>query len=200
MPLGELGANTPQARKDFASWMGSGGVFAGGASLLELKGAVVISSKDPARSRAAVSELAAALRKAGGTVTTTSIAGTEAAAAARLSGLPVVLDIADGRDSAGQTKFVIGIGEASVQAALDPPSTMTGTGPAEAAAIALGEGTQPSMIVDFPTLLSLLEGVGLTEAPSISGFVPYLRSLTTLTGGGHSLGNEVERFKLVLGL
>lgn len=200
MPLGELGANTPQARKDFASWMGSGGVFAGGASLLELKGAVVISSKDPARSRAAVSELAAALRKAGGTVTSTSIAGTEAAVAARLSGLPVVLDIADGRDSSGQTKFVIGIGEASVQAALDPPSTMSGTGPADAAASALGEGTQPSMIVDFPTLLSLLEGVGLTEAPSISGFMPYLRSLTTLAGGGHSLGSEVERFKLVLGL
>jgi hypothetical protein len=200
MPLGELGANTPQARRDFASWMGSGGVFAGGASLLELKGAVVISSKDPARSRAAVSELAAALRKAGGTVTSTSIAGTEAAVAARLSGLPVVLDIADGRDASGQTKFVIGIGEASVQAALDPPSTMSGTGPAEAAASALGEGTQPSMIVDFPTLLSLLEGVGLTEAPSISGFMPYLRSLTTLAGGGHSLGSEVERFKLVLGL
>jgi hypothetical protein len=200
MPLGELGANTPQARKDFASWMGSGGVFASGASLLELKGAVVISSKDPALSRAAVSELAAALRKAGGTVTPTSISGTETAVAARLSGLPVVLDIAVGRDSAGQTKFVIGIGEASVQAALDPPSTMTGTGPLEAAASALGEGIQPSMIVDFPTLLSLLEGVGLTEAPSISGFVPYLRSLTTLAGGGHSLGNEVERFKLVLGL
>lgn len=200
MPLGELGANTPQARKDFARWMGSGGVFASGASLLELKGAVVISSKDPALSRTAVSELAAALRKAGGTVTPTSIAGTEAAVAARLSGLPVVLDIAVGRDSAGQTKFVIGIGEASVQAALDPPSTMTGTGPLEAAASALGEGAQPSMIVDFPTLLSLLEGVGLTEAPSISGFVPYLRSLTTLAGGGHSLGNEVERFKLVLGL
>ena len=200
MPLGELGANTPQARKDFASWMGSGGVFASGASLLELKGAVVISSKDPALSRAAVSELAAALRKAGGTVTPTSISGTETAVAARLSGLPVVLDIAVGHDSAGQTKFVIGIGEASVQAALDPPSTMAGTGPLEAAASALGEGIQPSMIVDFPTLLSLLEGVGLTEAPSISGFVPYLRSLTTLAGGGHSLGNEVERFKLVLGL
>jgi hypothetical protein len=200
MPLGELGANTPQARKDFASWMGSGGVFASGASLLELKGAVVISSKDATLSRAAVSELAAALRKAGGTVTPTSISGTEAAVAARLSGLPVVLDIADGRDSAGQTKFVIGIGEASVQAALDPSSTMARSAPSEAASSALGEGTQPSMIVDFPTLLSLLEGVGLTEAPSISGFVPYLRSLTTLAGGGHSLGNEVERFKLVLGL
>jgi Protein of unknown function (DUF3352) len=199
-PLGVLGADTPAAKKDFASWMGSGGVFASGASLLELKGAVVISSKDPALSRAAVSELSAGLRKAGGSVAPTRIAGTEAAAAARLNGLPVVLDIAAGHNLAGQAKFVIGIGEASVQAALDPTSTMAQSTPSEAAKSALGEGAQPSMILDLPTLLSLLEGVGLTEAPSISKFIPYLRSVTTLTGGGHSLGNEVERFKLVLGL
>ena len=199
-PLGVLGADTPAAKKAFASWMGSGGVFASGASLLELKGAVVISSKDPALSRAAVQELSAQLRKAGGSVSTARIAGTEAAAAARLEGLPVVLDIAAGRNASGQPKFVIGIGEASVQAALDPPSTMAQSAPSEAAESALGEGAQPSMILDLPTLLSLLEGVGLTESPSISKFIPYLRSVTTLAGGGHSLGNEVERFKLVLGL
>jgi hypothetical protein len=199
-PLGVLGADTPAARKAFASWMGSGGVFASGASLLELKGAVVISSEDPALSRAAVSELSAQLRKAGGSVSPTRIAGTEAAAAARLEGLPVVLDIAAGHNAAGQAKFVIGIGEASVQAALDPPSTMAQSAPTEAATSALGEGGQPSMIIELPTLLSLLEGVGLTESPSISKFMPYLRSVTTLAGGGHSLGNEVERFKLVLGL
>jgi hypothetical protein len=54
--------------------------------------------------------------------------------------------------------------------------------------------------VDFPTLLSLLEGVGLNEDPTISPFLPYLRSLTTLAGGGKSLGGGVERFRLVLGL
>jgi len=199
-PLGVLGADTPAAKKAFASWMGSGGVFASGASLLELKGAVVISSKDPALSRAAVQELSDELRKAGGSVSTARIAGTEAAAAARLEGLPVVLDIAAGHNAAGQAKFVIGIGEASVQAALDPSSTMAQSAPSEAAKSALGESTQPSMIIELPTLLSLLEGVGLTEAPSISKFMPYLRSVTTLAGGGHSLGNEVERFKLVLGL
>jgi hypothetical protein len=30
--------------------------------------------------------------------------------------------------------------------------------------------------------------------------VPYLRSLTTLSGGGGSTGAGVERFRLVLGL
>jgi hypothetical protein len=46
----------------------------------------------------------------------------------------------------------------------------------------------------------LLEGVGLSEDASISKVVPYLRSLTTLAGGGHSLGGGIERFRLVLGL
>jgi hypothetical protein len=199
-PLEELGANSAQARRDFTSWMGSAGIFASGGSLLELKAGVVITSKDPALSRAAVAELADQLRKAGASLQPVSIAGTEAAVGARVTGLPVVLDIADGRASSGQAKFVLGFGEASVAAALNPPSTLSAAAPRSAAASSLGEGIQPSVTLDFPTLLSLLEGVGLTEDPSISTFVPYLRSLTTLAGGGHELGGGVQRFRLVLGL
>jgi hypothetical protein len=199
-PLRELGANTAQARAEFASWMGSGGIFASGANLLELKAAVTIASKDPARSRAAVAALGQQLSKAGGSVSPASIPGTEAAVAARISGLPVVLYIADGRDSAGQAKFVLGVGEASVAAALNPPSTLSTSPTRTAAAAKLGEGIQPSLIVDFPTFLGLLEAVGLIEDPSISKFVPYLRSLTTLAGGGRELGGGVQRFRLALGL
>lgn len=199
-PLRELGANTAQARRDFTSWMGSAGVFASGGSLLELKAAVVIASKNPALSRSAVAKLAAQLRKAGGSIQNVSIPGTEAAVAARLSGLPVMLYVADGRASNGQSKFVLGLGEASVTAALNPAGTLAGTAPVSAATAALGEGIQPNLTVDFPTVIGLLEGVGLTEDPSISKVVPYLRSVTTLAGGGHSLGGGVERVRLVLGL
>lgn len=199
-PLSVLGANTAQAKADFASWMGSAGIFASGSSLLELRAAVVITSKNAARSRAAVAELADQLRKAGGSVSSASIPGTEAAVGARLNGLPVVLDIAAGRDAAGQAKFVLGIGEASVAAALRPSGTLSSATTRSAAASALGEGAQPSLMVNFPTLLGLLEGLGLSESPSISKFVPYLHALSTLAGGGHDLGGEVERFKLALGL
>ena len=72
--------------------------------------------------------------------------------------------------------------------------------PYTAASAALGEGVQPSLVVDFPTFLGLLEGVGLSEEPAISKFVPYLRSLTTLAGGGKSIGEGINRFGLVLGL
>ncbi len=199
-PLQVLGSSSAQARHDFASWMGSAGMFASGGSLLELKAAIVISSKDPALSRAAVAKLTAALQKNGATPRSVSIPGTDAASGVAISGLPVVLDIADGRAADGQTKFVLGFGEPSVEEALSPSSTMASAASSSAASSALGGGVQPSVLVDFPTLLTLLEGVGLTSDPSISPFVAYLRSLSTLAGGGHELGGGVQRFGLVLGL
>jgi hypothetical protein len=87
-----------------------------------------------------------------------------------------------------------------VAAALSPSSTISSSATYSAASTALGEGIRPSATVDFPTFLGLLEGVGLSEEPTISKLVPYLRTLTTLAGGGKSLGAGVERLRLVLGL
>jgi hypothetical protein len=199
-PLSALSANSAEAKHDFASWMSSAGMFASGSGLLELKGGIVIGSKNQALSRAAVARLGAKLRKAGGSVQAVSIPGTDASLAARLTGLPVVLDIADGRDANGHAKFVIGLGEPSIAAALNPSSTLSGAASRAAASSSLGEGIQPILSLDFPTLLGLLESVGLSEDPSVSPFVPYLRSLTTLAGGGKSVGAGVERFRLVVGL
>jgi hypothetical protein len=199
-PLSVLGADTPLAKRDFASWMGSAGVFASGGSLLELKGGVKIESNNATQSKAAVSELGAQLRKLGAIVQPASIAGTEAALGARITGLPVILDIAAGRSASGKAEFVLGLGEASVAAALNPSSTMASASSRSSAASALGEGTGPSIVADFPTFLTLLEGVGLTEDPTLSKFLPYLRAATTLAGGGHELGGSIDRFRLVLGL
>ena len=199
-PLRALGSGSAASRRELTRWIGSAGVFASGSGLLELTGGIVLDSTDPALSRSAVAKLATILRQGGGSVATASIAGTDAAVSARLSGLPVVLDIADGRDASGNTKFVIGIGEQSVRAALRPSSTLSGAASLGTAAAALGQGVQPSLLVEFPTLLGLLEGIGLSEDPTVSPFVPYLRSLSTLSGGGKDLGNGIERFRLVLGL
>jgi hypothetical protein len=199
-PLQALSANTAQAKRDFLSWMGDVGVYASGATILELKAAAVIDSTNPAASRAAVAKLASALNKSGAEASTATIAGTEAAIEAKVKGLPVTLVIADGRAANGQAKFVMGLGESSITAALNPPSTMSTGAAVTAAQTALGEGIKPSLAVNFATLLSLLEGVGLGEDPTVSKFVPYLRAATTLAGGGKSLGGGVERLRLVLGL
>ena len=198
-PLSILAAPGAAAQRDYRSWMGSAGVFAAGSSILELQGAVAISSKDPARSRAAVGKLGAALRHAGVQVTHASIAGSEAAIGARLPGLPLELDVAAGPGASG-SKFVLGLGPTSVQSALSPSETLAGAPSRNAAAATLGEGIAPSLSGDFPTLLTLLESVGLTEDPSLKSVLPYLRATTTLAGGGRSLGGELERVKLVLGL
>jgi hypothetical protein len=198
-PIEVMGANTARARSDFASWQQSLGIFASGAGLLELKGGIVISSNDPARSRAAVAKLGAELARRGDSISPVSIPGTEAAVSARVRGFPLALDIAAGRGADGGAKFVLGLGEASVGSALAPTSTLSSSTTRAAATTALG-GTLPSVILQVPTLLSLLEGIGLTESPPLSTLVPYLRSITTVSGGGQDLGGEIERFRLVVGL
>jgi len=201
-PLSALSAPGAQSQHDFLSWMSSAGLFASGSGIVDLRGGIVLDSTNPSLSKAAVAKLGAALEKSGGSVTKISIPGTDAAISARVNGLPVELDIANGTNTGagGQTKFVIGLGEASVQDALKPSSTLATAASTSTAASTLGEGIHPSILVEFAPLLSLLEGVGLSEDPSISHVLPYLRSLSTLVGGGKSLGGGIERYRLVAGL
>ena len=198
-PLNVLGANSAEARRDFQSWMGSAGVFASGTGLVDLKAGIVIASKNPSLSRAAVGKLGSLLRKSGASVQQVSIPGAQASVSVALTGLPITLDVVDARASDGRTKFVIGLSEASVAAALSPSSTISTSAPYSAARTALGEGIRPSISIDFPTFLGLIEGLGLSEEPTISKLIPYLRRLNTLSGGGKSLGGGVERLRLVLG-
>ncbi|HEY2140656.1 MAG TPA: DUF3352 domain-containing protein [Solirubrobacteraceae bacterium] len=198
-PLNAL-TSSSHAQRDFLGWMGSGGIFASGSGLLELKGGVVINSKNPALSRAAVAKLGDLLRQSGGSVQSVSVPGTDAAVTVRLSGLPVVLYVADGKAANGQSKFVMGLGEASIPAALNPSSALASASSSQSAVSALGEGIRPSILVEFATLLGLLEGAGLSQDPTISKFTPYLHSLTTLAGGGKSLGGGIERLRIALGL
>jgi hypothetical protein len=199
-PLQALGAETPAARRDFQEWMRSAALFASGSGLLSVKGGVVMLSSAPARSREAVGKLAAALRRSGIQVGPAAIAGTDAAVAARLPTLPLPLDIANGRDAAGKTKFVIGLGEGSVTAALGATSTLAGGPALSAAASALGEGIRPSATVDFPTLIGLLEAAGLTQDPTVAPLVGFARSLTTLAAGGSHPASGVERLRVTVGL
>jgi hypothetical protein len=197
-PLAIMGADTAQAKRVFASWMGSAGIFAGGSSLLELEGGIVINSKNAALSKAAVPALEAGLQKAGASVQAISAPGTEASFTASISGLPLLLVIGAGQNSAGQAKFIIGLGTSSVGAVLSPTSTLAHAASYSAASKALG-GAQPGVLASVPTVLALLEGAGLSEDPSIAGLVPFLRGVTTVSGGDETVG-AVKRFKLVLGL
>jgi hypothetical protein len=190
--------NSPaiNVQRDLLSWMGPTGLYVSGSNVLELQAAVVITSKNPALSRAAVGKLASAYREAGGETAPTSIPGTEAAVTVKLPEFPLALTLAD-----GQGKFVLGLGQASVQEALNPQSTLEGSTLYNSAASALGQGIQPSAAIEFHTLTGLIESLGLNQAPGFSGIASALGSLESLaagTGGTPSAG--VKRARLVLGL
>jgi hypothetical protein len=189
-----LSSPSANLQRDFGRWAGPAGMFISGSGLFNLEGGLVISSNDPAASRAAVGKLAKLMLRAGATVAPASILGTDAAVSVKLNGFPATIFIAD-----GEGKFVLGLGEQSVQGALRPSSTLSTSPSYSTAAATLGGGIEPSLIVEFPTLLGFLEGVGLTQSPSLSSLVPYLKSLGTLTAGAASQGG-VARFRVVLGL
>jgi hypothetical protein len=189
-----LSSPNAKLQQDFGSWAGPAGMFVSGTGLFNLEAALVIASNDPSASRAAVGKLANLMRSAGAVVSNASIAGTDAAVSVKLQGFPAVIFIAD-----GQGKFVLGLGQASVQGALSPSSTLASSSAYSTATATLGGGIEPSLIVEFPTLLGFLEGVGLTQSPGVSNLVPYLKSLGTLTAGATSQSG-VEHFRLVLGL
>jgi Protein of unknown function (DUF3352) len=199
VPLKALSTG-PQAQRDFLSWMGETGLFASGTSVLELKAGVVIDSKNATASRAAVDELASAMNRAGGEATPITVQGTEAAIEAKVTGLPVTLVIADGKDSLGNPKFVIGLSSTSVLDALSPSSTISSSTTYTLTKSTLGEGLEPTLAVNMASLVSLLEGIGLSEDPSVVGLLPYLRASSSLSGGGKELGSGIERLRLVLSL
>jgi hypothetical protein len=190
------GLDSPSAklRQDFSSWAGSGGMYVSGTGLFNLEAALVIDSNNPAASDAAVGKLASVMQSSGAVVAKASIPGTDTAVSVKLQGFPAVIYVAS-----GQNKFVLGLGEPSIKGALSPSSTLSTSSAYSAASSALGGGIEPSLIVEFPTLLGFLEGIGLTDSPGISNLVPYLKSLGTLTAGSvtHS---GAQQFRLVLGL
>jgi hypothetical protein len=194
-----LDAPSAKLQQAFGSWAGPGGMFVSGSGLFNLQAGLVIASSEPAASRAAVGKLAALMRGAGATVANASISGADAAVSVKLQGFPAVIFIADGTGSSGQAKFVLGLGQQSIEGALSPSATLSTSAAYSNATATLGGGIEPSLIVEFPTLLGFLEGIGLTQSPSVSGLVPYLKSLGTLMAGATGSGGT-QRYKVVLGL
>jgi hypothetical protein len=193
--------DSPNAKlqQDFGGWATSGAMFVSGTGLFNLQSALVISSDNPSASSAAVGKLAKLMQGAGAEVSNTQVAGADAAVSVKLQGFPAVIFIANGQGTNGQSKFVLGLGQQSVQGALAPSSTLSTSPAYSSATSALGGGIEPSLIVEFPTLLGFLEGLGLTQSPGVSNLVPYFKSLGTLSAGATSQGGA-QHFRVVLGL
>jgi hypothetical protein len=194
--LAPLSSHSLNLQRDLLNWAGATGLYVSGSSVLELRAALVITSKNQVSSRAAVAKLAQAYREAGGQTSPTSVPGTETAVTVKLPSFPLQLTLA-----AGQGKFVAGLGQASIEEALHPQSTL-GSAPAYGTATStLGGGIQPSALIEVHTLSGLIESLGLNQAPGFSSLASTIGPLGTITaGGGQSLSDGVKRMRVVIGL
>ncbi len=146
-------------------------IFATGASPLEVRAGLTIDSTSTASSKAAIAKLGTELQAKGAKVEPKHVAGTEAALSLHLKGLPVEVVLATGRGREGTSKIVIGLGVESVQLALDPPNTMANAASARDARKALG-GLSPTLVLEVPTLLAMLETIEATNEPTVAAVLP----------------------------
>jgi hypothetical protein len=181
-------------QREFFSWMGPAGVFAAGTNLLNIAAGLVITSTNPAASRAAVAKVGKLLSGSSGSVAPLSLPDAETALTVHPAGSPLTIDVADGHG-----KFAIGLGEQSVIQALSPTSTLAGSPTYSTAQSTLGGALKPTLMVDFPTLLGFMEGLSLQENATLGKVIPYLRQLDVLTAGSGKTGS-LTRSRAVLSL
>ena len=176
------------------SWAGPTGVFAAGAGLLDITAGIVIDATDDARARAAIGAIAAHLGS-GAKPTPLSLPGTDAGLSVMLTGVPVAIDIVH-----APGKVVIGLGSASVQAALHPSTTLGASAVGSAAARTLGGGVEPSLLVDFPTLVNVFAAVNQLTGTPILGTLPAVTSTLGDVVAGTVSSGDTRTVRLVLTL
>ncbi len=199
-PLSALSAPGPHSRHDFLSWMSSAGLFASGTGIVNLRGGIVLDSKNPLLSKAAVSKLGAALEQVR-RFSAVDLDPRHRRRDLRARERPAGRTRHRQRPSAGgQTKFVIGLGEASVTGGTETVEHTFDRGLHEHRGRHTRRRHPPERDRRIRPAAHPARRGRPQEDPSISHALPYLRSLSTLVGGGKSLGGGIERFRLVAGL
>jgi hypothetical protein len=192
--LDALKTNSARLKDQALGELGPSALFVSGTSLPEFDAGFVITPKSPATARMEVADLPSLLAGSGVAVAPTMLPGTEAADSVTVTGLPIPVQVA-----AAQGKLVVALGLSAIEDTLTPSATLGSSSAYQTAVTALGEGMRPSLLVDFPPLVSLIATIGLGENHTIAKITPYLKSVSTLTVGTKSLGT-VTRTRVLLGL
>ena len=138
--------------------MGEGAVFVTGESPATIGGALVVQSKDPAATRAAIPKLASLVTRfaAGSTTRELRAAGVDAGISIRGQGVPAPVEIAAAGD-----RFVVAVGRDALREAISPTSRLGDDPDFQSAAATLGDGLKPTMFIgarEATPLASVLAG------------------------------------------
>jgi Protein of unknown function (DUF3352) len=184
-------------RTDVLSWMGDAGVFVGGTSKHDLRGALVIKSTDPAKTKRAIAALQRLARSGSGArVSTLRFQGVDDGFTIRSGSGPRV-DVGLAGD-----KFVVSVGSFRAFKDAIAPST-AGLGTTRAftdAASKLGNGLRPSFFLDVPQLVQVIDAFAGNDA-KLQMAKPYLQTFGAVVGGGgKDEGDGVTRYRFAVTL
>jgi len=160
--------------------------------VLDIGGAVVIETDDPQQATATLNKLRNALgRQRELEITPTDGGGFNVTPA----GSPIGAEVAVRDD-----KVVFAGGGVSVDDALEPSETLADNDRYSSASDALGSDLTPSLFVDIPTIVSLIESTGAASSdPDYQQAQPYLSALSYIVAGG-SVSDGTSTGRFVLGL
>ncbi len=173
--------------RDVFSWIGDVSVYARGASLADLNGAITISVTDAAAAKAAIPKLVAAAKRSGAAVAGATVEGADQAFSLPAPGAPGPVVLAQGGD-----RVVLAFGEETAGEALSPSGDTLGDSGRYDAAKAAVDGIAPTLLVSLPGVLALAEGAGATDDPDYAEAKPYLEKLDLLVAGTETDGDELR--------
>jgi hypothetical protein len=181
-------------RRDLLSWMGDGALFVRGTSGGAVGGALIVRSKNPAKSTAVVGKIGAFLRKQNVDVRgLTGVAGVDSGVELRFSGAPQVFLAAAG------SRFVAAVGRSSLKAALRPAGRLGANATFRRAAGQLSEGIRPAFYLDVGSVLKLVEAVGAGQNPGYRKARPYVQAFTAIVAGAKRDG-DIGRGRAFVGV
>jgi hypothetical protein len=192
--LQRLGAVTGVDFKNLTQWLGSASGYMSGSSVFSLGGALVLGTSDEQASARTLSQVQSALAHDRNLVVS-PLGGGQTGFKVQPTGAPVEIDV---EQSAG--KVVVGLGQASIDNALHPSSSLGDSSAFKAATGALGSDVVPSFYLDFKTIASFLAlAQSSSSAPGLQQAMPYLDRLDYLVAGAGTSGDR-QQVSIVLGV
>jgi hypothetical protein len=191
----QLAAQTGlRLQEDILSWMGDTGLFVEGTGILELRGGIVIESKNPDRSEATIKTLGDLAAAQGAPVSPVEIEGLSGFAVSNPPELPQPVNVVAGGD-----RVVIAYGDSATREAIEASDTLDGSEAFQEAGEALGDDFNPSFYLEVPAVVSLIEGFMPTDDPTYQQDVkPWIDPLTHIVAGSKLEGDTLVQ-RVVIG-
>jgi hypothetical protein len=177
-------------QKDLLSWMGDAALFVRGTTKADLGGALVVKSKDPAKSKQAIATIRRLLQTFGARPRPLTGVGGAEGLTLSAGGTPDAIQVAAKGD-----RFVIAYGRDALADALAGGDALGDTAPFKTAA-GLLDGAKPSLFLDTPQVVKLLGALaggdaGFAKArPTLDAFGP--------AAAGVSSSADVTRLKIAV--